>query len=164
MKFNKISSQVASAVALLVASASLLACGGSPTTIVNNPSLAVADTGNNRVLVYNTSIGKTTDAAVVIGEDDFTGDSPNRGKGDHPTANTLNGPTGVARDAAGNLYVADSGNSRVLIFRPPFGTGMNASVVIGQNGFTSQDVGSGASELGTASSLAIDGKGSLWVS
>jgi hypothetical protein len=135
--------------------------------IVNTPSLAIADTGNNRVLVYTTPIGKTQDAAAVLGEDDFTGDSPNRGKGDHPTANTLNGPASVARDSAGNLYVADTGNDRVLIFRPPFGTGMNASVVIGQPGFTSATplVGpdSTASSMGSPYSVAIDGKGNLWV-
>jgi DNA-binding beta-propeller fold protein YncE len=32
----------------------------------------------------------------------------------------MNGPEGVATDAAGNLYVADFGNNRVQKFQDPF--------------------------------------------
>ena len=144
----------------------LAGCGGSAVATIATPGFAVADTGNNRILLYDTSIDKTENAVVVLGQTGFTHASANLRK-EKPAANTLNGPTGVARDSAGNLYVADSGNARVLIFRPPFSTGMNASVVIGQSGFTSNTplVGSEAtaSGMGSAYSVAIDGSGNLWV-
>jgi len=54
------------------------------------------------------------------GRQDFSGDG-----GPASTA-TLNGPTGLALDGAGNLYVADSGNHVVRILRPT-----NQSVLVG---------------------------------
>jgi hypothetical protein len=162
MNINKPLSQSTCTAALFFACASLLACGSAPTLSVADPTLAVADTGNSRVLIYNTPVDKIMGPAVVLGQTDFFKGGANQGT-ETPGANTLNVPGSVARDSAGNLYVADSGNSRVLIFRPPFSTGMKASVVIGQHGFTSRDTGSGASEMGTAYSVAIDTKGNLWV-
>ena len=68
MDFDKSSSQLACAVALLVACASLLACGGSSSSAaVTNPTLAVADTNNSRVLIYSTPVVKTENAVVVLG-------------------------------------------------------------------------------------------------
>ena len=67
MDFDKSSSQLACAVALLVACASLLACGGSSSAAVTNPTLAVADTNNSRVLIYSTPVVKTENAVVVLG-------------------------------------------------------------------------------------------------
>jgi secreted PhoX family phosphatase len=44
-------------------------------------------------------------------------------------------PNGIAFDPAGNLWVADSGNSRVREFAALFSTGMNASRLIGQESY-----------------------------
>lgn len=48
-------------------------------------------------------------------------------------------PVGLAVDANGNLYVADSGNGRVLRFTRPFEQpqkfGQRANLVLGQSGF-----------------------------
>jgi hypothetical protein len=38
-------------------------------------------------------------------------------------------------DSNGQLYVPDFGNNRTLVFAPPFSTGMNATLVIGQGNF-----------------------------
>ncbi|HEX6929454.1 MAG TPA: hypothetical protein VF267_09400 [Gammaproteobacteria bacterium] len=77
--------------------------------------LFVADANNNRVLVWN---GWPTEsfapADFVIGQADFTGNSPNAGN-DVPAANTLNHPMGV-RVIHDKLLVTDTGNSRVLVF------------------------------------------------
>src|SRR5208282_3877321 len=62
------------------------------------------------------------------------------------TATTLNDPTYVAFDAYGDLWVADTGNNRILEYIPGTSgcstgppavlcSGMAASVVIGQAGF-----------------------------
>ena len=70
--------------------------------------LYVADTGNNRVLVYDTNTN-LTQAKNVLGQSDFnqTADNPN------PTNSTLSSPSFVVVDG-GNLYVSDTGNNRVL--------------------------------------------------
>jgi uncharacterized protein (TIGR03437 family) len=90
----------------------------------NPPRLYLADPGNNRVLGYpdarNVNAGDP--AAIVIGQIDFQHQVPN-----YPTGNFLqmddtglNQPAGVAVDAQGNLWVADTGNGRVLRFPSPF--------------------------------------------
>jgi hypothetical protein len=70
-------------------------------------------------------------ASVVFGQVDFTSNSS------ATSQSGFNDPTGVALDAAGELFVVDLGGSRVLEFQPPFITGMPASFVIGQPDFTS---------------------------
>ena len=93
-------------------------------------NLWVADTGNSRVLEYqadengNFTIGQT--AALVIGQPDFISDNV----GTAP--DKLFQPQDLHFDAAGNLWVADTFNGRVLEFVPPFRIGMSASMVIGQ--------------------------------
>jgi hypothetical protein len=146
----------------------LLGCGGisngvgttppTPTT----PGLAVADSGNNRILFYNTPSSTNEGASVVLGQADFTHGSVNQ-SGAEPAANSLNGPAGLAKDSSGNLYVADTGNCRVLEFKTPFTNGMNASLVIGQLGFTTASCQSTASGLGEPSGETLDNQGNLWV-
>ncbi|HVW85773.1 MAG TPA: hypothetical protein VHB50_13885, partial [Bryobacteraceae bacterium] len=58
-----------------------------------------------------------------------------------PNAQGLHLPTSLAVDSAGNLFVADTGNSRILRFPAPFTSGKttleSADLVIGQSGFNS---------------------------
>ena len=83
--------------------------------------LYVVDTANNRVLGWKTAASFADGAAadLVIGQPDFFSSRPNV-TNSQPTANTLYNPTGVAVDSNGNLYVADSGNNRVLKYSAPF--------------------------------------------
>jgi DNA-binding beta-propeller fold protein YncE len=85
----------------------------------------VADKDNNRVLGWNNATGFTNGAAanIVLGQPDFNSRycndvtaplSPSN-LPPIPSASTLCGPEGVAVDAAGNVYVADTGNNRVLL-------------------------------------------------
>ena len=48
-----------------------------------------------------------------------------------PTASTLNNPTAVAVDASGNVYVADTGNNRVIIEPPGGSTAASQETTIG---------------------------------
>ena len=76
----------------------------------------IADTGNNRVRKVGTDGTITTIAGT--GVNGFSGD------GGPATSAQLNGPQGVAVDPAGNLYIADTFNSRirkVLLAAPPSG-------------------------------------------
>ncbi|HEY0514127.1 MAG TPA: NHL repeat-containing protein [Thermoanaerobaculia bacterium] len=84
--------------------------------------LYVADPGNDRVLEFQNPLADTT-ASRVFGHADFTtGGVPYPGPFSSlptPTASNLVEPMGVAVDAAGNLYVADTGHNRVLRFDRP---------------------------------------------
>jgi secreted PhoX family phosphatase len=144
---------------------SAAATGGSETTT----KLAIADSSNNRILIYNTPISTDESASVVLGQADFFNQNANHGAS--ASGNTLASPAGLATDSAGNLYVADFANCRVLQFQPPFTNSMSASFVIGQPQFTySGSVGcfasapaSPASGMSTPSSVAVDRREDIWV-
>jgi hypothetical protein len=95
----------------------------------------IADTGNSRILMWNEmpkSSSKEFD--LVLGQSSVTGVSPNKGKG-FPNYNTMMYPTDVYSDGQ-SLYVADTGNNRVLVFdKIPTMNGWHADAVIGQKKF-----------------------------
>ena len=63
-----------------------------------------------------------------------------------------------------NLWVVDTGNSRVLEYKTPFSTGEAASLVIGQSSFTSSDFAdTNSTGLSYPTGLAFDSGGNLWV-
>ena len=78
----------------------------------------MSDAHNNRVLKYDTPLTGGTEADRVFGQlGSFTTDSSNGGV---ITASRLNSPRGgLAVDAAGNVYIADSANNRVLEYDNP---------------------------------------------
>jgi hypothetical protein len=127
--------------------------------------IAVSDSSNNRVLIFDRFSRENPNASVVLGQADFTHKSPNQG-GD-PAPNTLQQPAGLAKDSLGNLYVADLGNCRILQFKPPFVSGMSASLIIQDPTNTPKACGLNhpiaAENLIVPISLAFDGSGNLWV-
>src|SRR5437588_5192854 len=62
-----------------------------------------------------------------------------------------------------NLFVPDSGNNRVLIYKSPFVTGQSASAVLGQSDFTSSATGTTASTMAHPSGVGHDPGGNLYV-
>ncbi len=96
--------------------------------------LVVADTDDNRVLIWNQIPSVNNQAAdVVIGQPNFT-----TGKllGNTPSASTLRGPIGVWLQN-GKLFIADTQNNRVLIYNKiPTANGVAADVVLGAPNFT----------------------------
>ncbi|MGA2716047.1 MAG: hypothetical protein ABSG41_23350 [Bryobacteraceae bacterium] len=115
----------------------------------NPPHLYVADTYNNRILGYNDlrNIAAGAKADLVIGQPDFQQTLANYPTNNLNTTNSsgLLEPTGLVVDSSGNLYVADTGNGRVLRFPAPFtnykpGTPEPADLVLGQSGFTTTKV------------------------
>lgn len=84
-----------------------------------NGDLIIADAGNNRVLRWTPGAASGT---VVAGGN---GTLPYR------AANTLSGPTAVGHDAAGNIYVADHGNARIVKWAP--GASSGTTIAEGSN-------------------------------
>ena len=120
---------------------------------VYNGQLFVADTGNNRVLVWNMlPQSNQMPAKWVEGQPDF---QSNTGATDQAT---FKAPDSVVA-AGGKLFVADSGNNRVLIYNTlPTKDGVNADVVIGQANFTDNGAGISASRLNDPEGIWSDGK------
>jgi len=124
-------------------------------------NLWVTDTYNNRVLEFKPPYSDGMSASVVVGQTDFVhalSGTTQTNFGQYPF-----GPTGAAFDQSGDLWIADSGNNRVLEFKPPFSTGMRASLVLGQSDFTARSGGEGGrNTLHVPSGLAFDSSGDLW--
>jgi len=78
--------------------------------------LYIADTANNRVLIFNTiPTSSYASANVVVGQPNMTSNTANNGG---IGANTLNFPSSVFL-AGPRLFVADTTNNRGLIYVPP---------------------------------------------
>jgi hypothetical protein len=106
---------------------------------VENGMLAVADAWNHRVLLWHAIPQRSNQPAdVVVGQADFRSVHANRGA-DTPQADTLNWCYGVALHE-GRLYVADTGNRRVLVWNEiPERNGCAADLVLGQRDFVTRD-------------------------
>jgi hypothetical protein len=103
----------------------------SKVTISSDGRLVVADTSNNRVLIWNVLPIANTAPDVVVGQPDFNSFRANQ-QLSAPTASTLSGPTAAAI-ANGFLIVADRGNNRVLIWNTvPTAANVPADVELGQ--------------------------------
>ena len=128
---------------------------GSAVDTVNH-RLFVPDAGNNRVLVYsldaNTGIPTSDTATHVLGQSNFTS------SGTATSQSRMNNPVNLSFDAATQrLYVADTGNDRVLVFEvSSVSNGMNASYVIGKADFTSTGCNTNSSTTCSPHSVAVD--------
>lgn len=126
-------------------------------------NLYVADTNNNRLLVFDTPFASDAVADKVWGQSSFTGttcNSPAVG------AASLCGPWGVALDGTGTLVVADTGNSRVLVFTGGRTGDTTADQVFGQANFTDITCNLGglsAQTLCNPRGMAFDASGNFYV-
>jgi uncharacterized protein (TIGR03437 family) len=106
-----------------------------PTAVASDGvHLVVGDTDHNRVLIWN-RIPTTNNqpADVVVGQPNFKSVFI---PGNTPNAKSMRGPQGVWIQN-GRLFVADTGNNRVLIFNQiPTSNGAAADVVLGAPDFT----------------------------
>ncbi|CAF0822768.1 unnamed protein product [Adineta steineri] len=83
------------------------------------------------------------------------------GNGNGNASNQLSGPNGVYYDYlyTNSLYVADSGNNRILKFASGSTSATYGTVVAGGNG-----AGSGANQLNSPRSIVVDSNGTLYIS
>ena len=96
---------------------------------MNSSFMLIADTGNNRVLVFNdvNSINQV-DASAVLGQVDLYSNVGGT------SINQLQNPSSVCITAS-HTFIADTGNNRILRFTLPLSTNQNADLVLGQVDF-----------------------------
>lgn len=131
--------------------------GPESVAVDSSGNVYVAETLAHQVLIYPPD---STMATVVIGQ---------YGAGCPAGTLTFYFPRGVALDSNGRLLVADQFHHRVLIFTPPFASGMNPSGVIGQSSLTACEPNGGAANPTNQSGLwgprgvALDNADNLFV-
>ncbi len=126
-----------------------------------NGNLFVSDYGSNRVLEFQAGPATHAAAVRVYGQTSFTaGAAPT-----NPSAQTLNLPAGIFVDPAANLFVADSGANRVMIFSNTLGApsaGYPAAYVIGHDSFNAKLGGTGT-QMSSPSDVTLDSSGNIYV-
>jgi sugar lactone lactonase YvrE len=115
-------------------------------------NIFIADSGNHRVRVVNTSGSISTFAGTGVAE--FGGD-------DGPAASAqLNYPKDVVVDGAGNLFIADESNARVRMVNP---SGVITTVAGNGSSPFSGDGGPATAAAISAGALGIDGSGNVFI-
>ncbi len=142
---------------------------GTTATTLNGPAavavgpdgrLWVVDYENSRVLAWSSARDYTSGAAasLVLGQPNFT-------SGGAGTANNqFDHPEGVTVDPQGNVFVADTGNHRVMVFSAPFSNGMTRTLGFGAR---DPDPNCGSTALSNLfcfpRALASDSQGNLYL-
>lgn len=118
-----------------------------------NGNLYIADANNHviREVTKTTGVISTVAGTGVAG---FSGD------GGAATSAQLDTPTGIAVDASGNLYIADSHNQRI---RKVSGGTITTIAGTGTAGFSGDGGSATAAELSLPSAVAVDSAGNLYI-
>ncbi len=137
------------------------------------PHLYIADPLNNRILGYRDyrKVNADATADLVIGQPDLATAVINYPTNSTTQANAqgLWSPEGLAVDASGNLYVADTCNARVVRFPAPFAqtnAGLpQANLVLGQTTLAGQPITDVSGQtMKSAYGIAFTAAGDLVVS
>ncbi len=137
-----------------------------PSAVVVDPvsgKVFVADGDNNRVLRYPnvSSLANNAAAEAVFGQARFSTDDANS-----PTVELgMNDPSGLFLDRIGRLWVADTGNRRVIMFDAavfrtvqPF-----PDKVFGQATFLTNASSLGSNGMSSPNGVWVDANDTLWV-
>jgi sugar lactone lactonase YvrE len=122
--------------------------------VVSGPFIYVADSGNNVVRRLDT---RTGNEIVVAGK----GGSGFGGDGGPATDARFNGPSGLAVDTTGNLFIADTGNQRIRVVDT---AGTITSVAgNGTAGFGGDGGPATSAQLNRPVRVAVDHGGNLFI-
>jgi hypothetical protein len=127
-------------------------------------NLYIADTDNN--LIRKVSVNGIISSVAGNGVPDpgllGYGNSGYSGDGGPATAATMNRPTGVAVDGAGNLYIADNSNN--VIRKVTHATGKISTVAgNGVSGFSGDGGRATSASLSNPNSVAVSSSGNLYI-
>ena len=146
--------------------------GSSGTTLLNQPAgvlvdphgnLYIADTGNHLVRFVRMDTGVIT---TVAGNPAISPFEPsNIGDGGPATLAALDTPTALALDANGNLYVADTGDSRVREISASTGIITTVAGVVGASGgYNGDNVAATQATLNFPAGIAVHFTGQVYFS
>ena len=118
-------------------------------------ALYIADSGNNM-------IRKVVGGTITLVAGSLSGSPGFAGDGGQATSALLDEPTSVAVDTCGNLYIADSRNSRIRMVTP---NGI-INTIAGRNGLAGYSGDGGpalSAQLYFPAGVAVDSKGNVYV-
>jgi len=127
-----------------------------PTALAVSPAgdaLYIADTNNGLVLKVS-PISPTGKITIVAGAGTLTAD------GSSAYLTKLNYPKGLAIDACGDLYIADTFNSRIRMVTP---NGLIYTVAGSAKGYSGDSGPALSAQLAYPQSLSLDSSGNLYV-
>ncbi len=137
-------------------------------TLTVNPALNLSIsqsgsvcTGNDTLTVSGASgnmVTWTRNGTVVSSGSSYSAYTVAGGNGSGSTLNKFNVPYGVSTDAAGNVYVLDQANNRVVKFPASSTSASYGVVAAGGNGS-----GSGLNQLNQAYGLTLDANGNIYI-
>ncbi|HYB76088.1 MAG TPA: NHL repeat-containing protein, partial [Nitrososphaerales archaeon] len=125
----------------------------------------VVDSANSRILEFKPPFTNDEQASLVLGEPNFA--TSFSGGTTFINGSVLYVPQAIAFDSSGNLWVSDTGDSRIVEFTAPFSTGENASMVLGEPTLAIGSAGgtqpASQTDLNAPAGLAFDSSGNLWI-
>lgn len=116
--------------------------------------------GNLYIADVNDNVIRKVDLAGIVTTVAGTGEQGFAGDGGAATAAQLDSPAGIAVDAAGNIYIADTHNQRVR--KVSSGT-ITTIAGTGVAGFAGDGGAAASAQLSTPSALALDSGGNLYI-
>jgi large repetitive protein len=136
-------------------------------------NMYIADSAHNRIRMVCASAtsatitGTTCTGAGIVSTIAGNGNPAYSGDGGVASSATVNDPSGVALDGAGNLYIADAGNNAIRMIRAA--TGAITTIAGGGSGCGGQTdtVGDGCAAtnaiLNSPQGVTLDGAGNLYI-
>ncbi len=157
-----------------------LLCGPLGLALDASGNIYIADNQDLRIRIVNTQATAITVAGVTIPPNDIatvvgTGVSGSAGDGGAATSATLTNPSGVALDAAGNIYIADEGADVVRVVNTQAGSITIAGVTIAPNdiktiagtadspAYTGDGGAATSAKLSSPYAVALDAAGNIYI-
>ena len=132
---------------------------------LNYPSTAVSDASGNIFIVdqLNNRIRKINIATGYISTVAGTGNPGFSGDGGLAILADLDNPTGIAVDAAGNLYITDSNNHTLRKVNASNGKINTIAGTSGLSGFSGDGALATAAKFDTPTGIALDANGNIFI-
>lgn len=131
------------------------------TVVLDEPTgLAFDSAGNLYIADTDANIVREINAAGVISTVAGNGTQGFSGDGGPATSAQLDSPTGVAVDANGNLYIADTLNNRI---REVTGSTITTIAGTGAAGYSGDGGAATAASLDQPTAIAVDSRGDIYI-